>query len=84
VGIDMAARDRIQIDGNTRKKIQATQLINRLTDHILKDKDMSATQVNAALGLLKKTLPDLKQVEIDGNIDSRTTLIVKDLTGANP
>jgi hypothetical protein len=44
---------------------------------------MSATQVNAALGLLKKTLPDLKQLDIDGQMDTRTTLIVKDLTGAN-
>jgi predicted RNase H-related nuclease YkuK (DUF458 family) len=80
----MAARtNRIQIDENTRKKIQASQLINRLTDHILKDTDMSATQVNAALGLLKKTLPDLKQLDIDGQMDTRTTLIVKDLTGAN-
>lgn len=80
----MAPRSRrINHDENTRKKIQASQLINRLTDHILKDKDMSATQVNAALGLLKKTLPDLKQVEIDGNVDSRMTLVVKDLTGAD-
>jgi hypothetical protein len=79
----MAARDRIQHDENTRKKIQASQLINRLTNHVLKDLDMSATQVNAALGLLKKTLPDLKQVEIDGQVDSRTTLVIKDLTGAN-
>lgn len=61
----MAARkSRISIDENTRKKIQASQLINRLTNHILKDEEMSATQVNAALGLLKKTLPDLKQQDI--------------------
>ena len=80
----MAARtNRIQIDENTRRKIQASQLINRLTDHILKDTDMSATQVNAALGLLKKSLPDLKQLDIDGQMDTRTTLIVKDLTGAD-
>lgn len=63
----MAARTtRIQHDENTRKKIQASQLINRLKDHILADEDkMSASQVNAALGLLKKALPDLKQQEIN-------------------
>ena len=27
--------------------------------------------------------PKLKAVELSGNVDSRTTLIVKDLTGAN-
>lgn len=80
----MAARDRISIDGNTRKKIQASQLINRLTDHILGKVDLSSTQVAAALGLLKKTLPDLSNVSLEGSLDTRTTLIVKDLTGADP
>lgn len=81
----MAARSkRIQHDENTRKKIQASQLIKRLTDHVLNDEvEMSQSQVNAALGLLKKTLPDLKQVELSGEMDNRTTVIVKDLTGAN-
>jgi hypothetical protein len=61
----MAARTtRIQHDENTRKKIQSSQLINRLTNHVLNDLDMSSTQVNAALGLLKKTLPDLKQSDV--------------------
>lgn len=67
----MAARKtRIQIDENTRKKIQASQIINRLTDHIVADEDiMSPSQVNAALGLLKKTLPDLKQIDLQGDIE---------------
>lgn len=80
----MAARDRISIDGNTRKKIQASQLINRLTDHILGKVELTSTQVTAALGLLKKTLPDLSNITLDGALDTRTTLIIKDLTGANP
>jgi hypothetical protein len=79
----MAARkNRIQIDENTRKKIQASQLINRLTNHALSEEDiMSQSQVNAALGLLKKTLPDLKQVDLSGELDTRTTVIRKDLSG---
>ena len=28
--------------------------------------------------------PKLKAVELSGNVDSRTTLVVKDLTGAGP
>lgn len=55
----MAKRKRIFHDENTRMKIQASQLINRLTNHVLGEIEMSNTQVSAALGLLKKTLPDL-------------------------
>lgn len=79
----MAARkSRIACDENTRKKIQAGLLIKRLTDHIVSDDDtMSQSQVNAALGLLKKTLPDLKQVDLSGELDTRTTVIRKDLSG---
>ena len=67
----MAARKRkIRHDENTREKIRASQLINRLQDHILGKVDMSATQVSAALGLLRKTLPDLatQQIEHSGEI----------------
>jgi len=61
----MAARKNLSHDKRTREKIQATQIVNRLTKHIMGDADMSASQVTAALGLLKKTLPDLQSVEMD-------------------
>jgi hypothetical protein len=48
-----------------REKIRASQLVNRLENHILDDIDMTATQVTAALGLLRKCVPDLKAEEID-------------------
>jgi hypothetical protein len=66
----MAARDRIQHDENTRKKIQASQLINRLTNHALADEDiMSQSQVNAAKVLLGKILPDLKAMDIVADVE---------------
>ena len=74
-----ARTKRISIDENTRAKIQASQLINRLTDHILGKIDLNATQVTAALGLLKKTLPDLSAVDLQANITLRPKLI--DLSG---
>jgi len=43
----------------TRAKIQTSQIINRLTDHVLGKVEMKPSQVTAALGLLKKSLPDL-------------------------
>jgi hypothetical protein len=62
----MAARIRkIKHDENTRLKIQAAQLINRLTDHANGKVDMSATQVRATEILLRKILPDLSDVKMD-------------------
>ena len=56
-----------------REKIRASQLVNRLEDHILGETDMCNTQVTAALGLLRKVVPDLKatesKVEHSGNIE---------------
>ena len=65
----MAARLRKMHQDDVRAKIQASQLVNRLTDHVLNDKALSATQVTTALGLLKKVLPDLSSVELKGDED---------------
>ena len=60
----MAARSvKIRHDDETRAKIQTSQLINRLSDHVLGKVDLKPTQVAAALGLLKKTIPDLSAAE---------------------
>jgi hypothetical protein len=62
----MAARIRkIKHDENTRLKIQAAQLINRLTAHANGEVEMSATQVRAIEILLRKILPDLSDVKMD-------------------
>jgi len=68
----------------TREKIQTTQLINVLTKHALEDSDLSATRIKAIEILLRKTLPDLKQVEVTGEdggavrVDNKFTIeIVK-------
>lgn len=62
----MAARIRkIKHDENTRLKIQAAQLINRLTAHANGEVDMSATQVRSIEILLRKILPDLSDVKMD-------------------
>lgn len=52
-----------------REKIQTSQLINRLQAHILNDVEMSKSQVSAALGLLRKTLPDLSVQQLTGKDD---------------
>jgi len=72
----MAARLRARHQDEIRKKIQASQLVNRLTNHALGKEEMSATQVRAAEILLKKSMPDLSQVEGAGEDGSHILKVV--------
>lgn len=64
----MAARLNPRHQDQVRDKIQASQLVNRLTNHSLGKlkKPMNASQVTAALGLLRKCVPDLSQISGSG------------------
>jgi hypothetical protein len=74
----MAARTRkIRHDDETRAKIQASQLINRLTDHALGTVELSQTQVRAVEILLKKSLPDLTSVEHRGDEDAPIEHVIR-------
>ena len=50
-----------------RAKIQSSQIVNRLQKHLDGDVELSATQVRAAEILLKKSIPDLSQVQGTGD-----------------
>ena len=67
---DMAARLNPRHQDMVRDKIQASQLINRLTQHALGNVELSATQVKAIEILLKKSVPDLSAVSISGTGDN--------------
>lgn len=54
----MAARLNPRHQEMVRQKIKASQLVNALQDHVLEGREMSPTAVQAALGLLKKVIPD--------------------------
>ena len=63
----MAKRKQAFHPDEVKKKIQASQLINRLTKHALSDDPlMDSSQVAAATKLLAKVVPDLKAVEHSG------------------
>lgn len=64
----MAARLNPKHDEATRQKIQTSQLVNRLQDHVNGVAELSQTQVRAAEILLKKTLPDLSATEMSGEL----------------
>jgi hypothetical protein len=69
----MAARTKkLRHDEETRKKIQVTQLINRLMGHINDKVELRPTQVRSIEILLNKSLPNLSDVKIEHNVDGVT------------
>lgn len=69
----MAARiKKIRHDEETRKKIQVSQLINRLNSHIDGKVELKPTQMRAIEILLNKSLPNLSDVKIEHNVDGVT------------
>lgn len=70
----MAARKNHAVKTGTmpqawRDRIQASMLVNRLTDHVNGKVELSPSQVTAGLGLLKKAIPDLAAITVEGNPD---------------
>jgi hypothetical protein len=66
----MAARLRSRHQDEIREKIRASQLVNRLTDCALGDVELTAQQLKAIEILLRKSLPDLSAVSIEGSGDN--------------
>ncbi len=62
-------------DARTRSKIQTSQLINRLNDYAFGKCEMTRGQVKAAEILLKKALPDLSAITLDGDINHSVDLV---------
>jgi hypothetical protein len=60
-----------------RVKIQNSNILNALIEHATGEREMSATQVSAGLGLLKKVMPDLAATTISGDEENPLTLIHK-------
>jgi hypothetical protein len=48
--------------------IQSSKILNVLEDHVLNGTEMAVSRITAGLGLLKKTIPDLKQTEHSGTV----------------
>ena len=65
-----ARKNKIRHDDQTRKKIQAAQIINRLHKCVMGDVTLDAAQVSAAKTLLNKTLPDLSAIQHSGDQDA--------------
>ena len=64
----MATRLNLRHSETVRTKIQASQLINRLTNHALGEVELSQTQIAAIKILLDKSVPNLSAVAV-ANVD---------------
>lgn len=62
-----------------RERIQTSMLINRLQDHVVGKVELTSTQVTAALGLLKKAVPDLSSVEQKTEVTHRNVVALPEL-----
>lgn len=63
----MAARLNRHHAEEIRQKIQASNIIHRLQQHVNGEVEMSATQVAAANSLLDRSVPKLQQVQHVGD-----------------
>ena len=75
----MAARTNLRQQDQTRAAIQTSQLINRLQDYALgqKDVDLDAGRLKAIEILLRKSLPDLSAVTVGGDDENPLSFILK-------
>lgn len=65
-----------------RVKIQNSNILNALIEHVEGKREMTGTQVSAGIGLLKKVLPDLSTVTLEGNPDAPVQVTEVILTAA--
>lgn len=59
-----------------RVKIQNSNILNALLEHVNGKREMSATQTAVGLGLLRKVLPDLAAVQHSGDNENPVSIIV--------
>jgi len=74
----MAARLKPFHENEVRAKIQGSQLVNMLQEVALtglyNDQNVAPERMRAAEILLRKVLPDLKAMEVQGQVDTTVTL----------
>jgi len=75
----MAKRLRPLHQEDVRRKIQASQIINRLENHILNDLEMTSSQVSAAKLLLDKAIANAQPEETPNKSEGKLTLEVNRL-----
>lgn len=70
--------------GDMRARIQTGMLINRLQGLVNGDHEMPAHAVTAALGLLRKTMPDMAHTEVVGEAGGPVRFIIERIGAGDP
>lgn len=50
-----------------RDKIKNSNILSCLIEHVVGNREMTSTQVTAGLGLLKKVMPDMETLKLEGS-----------------
>lgn len=66
----------IQTQEYYRSKIRTGMIVSTLQQHVEGRREMSATQIQAGLGLLRKVLPDLAMHELTAGNGATTLTII--------
>ena len=74
----VATRKQRRHPEEVRKHTQIGQLIDRLTAHALGQRNMDESQVQSALTLLNKLLPDLRAMQLTVDADSPLAITESD------
>jgi len=79
----MAARKQLFHPDEVKKKIQASQLLNRLQENALSEQEtMTPGQIKSAETLLDRVVPKLKAIEHSGQVEA--TILRKTIYEAPP
>jgi hypothetical protein len=68
------SKSRVEKQEAWKQHISTSVLVKRLNAHSLGEVEMTPTQIKAAEILLRKTIPDLKAVEMSGKVDVDMTV----------
>jgi hypothetical protein len=60
-----------------RVRIKASRILEMLNDHVINGVEMSASRVQAGLGLLRKVLPELASTEVKAQVTHWTDAITR-------
>lgn len=71
---------RFQMSAEHRTKIANSKILKHLIEHAEGTRDLSSSQVQAGLGLLRKVMPDLQYSENDTNLNHNYEISDKPLT----
>ena len=72
----MAGREPgFRMGNDHRVKIKNSNILNALIEHVDGKREMSATQVSAGLGLLKKVMPDLGALSLSGDDENPLNIV---------